>query len=359
MTTPVELYNQKVISSAIQDNSAQRIVVNALAIIYQQIMDDTHDITKLRRWLPWQKPLQGMYLWGGVGRGKTFLVDLLYACLPPELALRIHFQHFMQQVHTLLTKFQGHVDPLEKVAIDFRHYKVLIFDEFYVNDITDAMLLGTLLQKLLHKGMILVATSNIPPDLLYLHGLQRSKFLPAIAALKKHCHVLCLDSDIDFRMRALATMDVFHYPLTNQSDKILAEAFHKLAPSSKFPIAQPIMINERAINTQMCADNVVWFDFNQLCATPRSASDYIQLATIFDTLIISNVPIFDEHNQDIARRFIELIDELYDRKIKLVMSLATDLEHLWVAGVNSPDFQRTISRLQEMRSQEYMRLARI
>ena len=356
MTTPAARYQQKIASSAIQANSAQYKVVNALESLYTQIIAGSQHYSKIFALLGLSKPIKGIYLWGGVGRGKTFLVDLLYDCLPPETALRIHFHRFMLRVHELLTKFQGQVDPLEDVADDFMRYKVLIFDEFYVADITDAMLLGLLLQKLFAKGMVLVATSNTPPQLLYLNGLQRAKFLPAIAAIKKYCQVICLDSGIDFRMRILATMDIFHYPITPQTEQLLEQYFHKLAPNLAFSAQHTLMINDRAIPNKMYADSLVWFDFADLCEGPRSANDYIQIAKLYRTIFLSNVPVFSEHNQDSARRFIELIDELYDRKVKLIMSCACDVQDLFVGGINALAFERTQSRLIEMQSQEYMQL---
>jgi cell division protein ZapE len=350
MSKPSELYAQKVASSNIMYNQPQQMVVKNLDLLYQQIIAESK-FNQILKLFGFKKTIKGIYLWGGVGRGKTFLVDLFYDCLPHNLVLRIHFHRFMQTVHTLLTKFQGHVDPLEDVAKDFMQYKVLIFDEFYVLDITDAMLLGTLLQKLFKKGMILVATSNTHPDMLYSNGLQRTKFLPAIAAINKYCQVICLDSEIDFRTRALTTMDIFHYPINKQTDNILEQTFHKLSPNAKFIVNHSIDINDRLIQTKMYADNI--------CETPRSPADYIQLSKLYDAIVISNVPVFDYHNQDGARRFIELIDELYDRKVKIIMSCAAEIQNLFIEGANKLAFQRTISRLIEMRSQEYMGLARI
>jgi len=358
MTTPAELYQQKVTNSIIQYNAAQYKVVQVLNTLYSQIVFP-NKLTQLMNYWGLAQPLKGIYLWGGVGRGKTFLDDLFYECLPHGMALRIHFHRFMQRVHELLTKFQGHVDPLEDVAKDFVHYKVLVFDEFYVADITDAMLLGTLLQKLFKKGMLLVVTSNMPPDMLYPNGLQRTKFLPAIAAIKKYCQVICLNSDIDFRMRVLKTLQVFYYPINNTTDDLLEKAFHQLSPNSRYIKNHVININDRQIITQMHADNMVWFAFADLCDGPRSVEDYIQLAKLYDSIILSNTPIFDEHNQDSARRFIELIDELYDRKVKLIMSAVTDVQHLFVAGPNCLAFERTLSRLIEMQTIEYAGLERI
>lgn len=354
MTLPSELYKQKVLSGAIQDDIAQRKIIDFLDHLYTQITQITQLtlITRMQRWLKLQ-PIKGLYLWGGVGRGKTFLVDLFYEALPNSLALRMHFHRFMQTVHESLTKFQGQVNPLKLVALEFMQYKVLIFDEFYVTDITDAMLLGNLLQELLKKGMILIATSNTAPDALYLNGLQRNKFLPAIAAIKKHCALICLDSKIDYRTQILSKIDFFYYPASDKTEKILHEIFIKLAAGTKLVNSQKIKINEREIITKMHTANIIWFDFNQLCATNRSVSDYMQLAKLYNIILISNVPIFNEHNQDSARRFIELIDELYDHKIKLIMSLQTNVHHL-AQDYNNLAFERTISRLNEMNTQEYM-----
>lgn len=358
MTTPADLYQQKVASSLIEYNPAQNKVIRALDTLYYQIVSPNL-LTKSMSFLGLLRPIKGIYLWGGVGRGKTFLVDIFYECLPHGVALRIHFHRFMHRVHELLTKFQGHVDPLEDVAKDFIHYKVLVFDEFYVSDITDAMLLGTLFQKLFKKGMILVATSNIQPDMLYLNGLQRPKFLPAIDAIKKYCNVICINSDIDFRTRALSTIQVFYSPINDHTDDLLSVAFHKLSPNSRYVKNHVIKINDRQIITKMHADNIIWFKFSELCEGPRSVEDYIQLAKLYDTIIISEVPVFDEHNQDSARRFIELIDELYDRKVKLVMSCATDIQHLFKDGANGVAFERTVSRLIEMQTSDYIGLERI
>jgi cell division protein ZapE len=348
MTTPIELYNQKIASSHIQANPAQFKIISLLDALYQKIMLAKKavflDLFKIHKFI------KGIYIYGGVGRGKTFLADLLYECLPDDLVLRIHFHHFMHKVHALLTTFQGKIDPLEYVAEDFAQYKVLIFDEFYVSDITDAMLLGILLQKLFVKDVVVVATSNIAPDLLYANGLQRNKFLPAIAAI---------NSTIDFRMRALTSLEVFYSPITEHTEQMLKICFDKMSANIKPFSNRPIVINARQIMTKMYSTNTVWFDFENLCDGPRSAEDYIQIARIYDTVIISNVPQFDEHNENSAHRFINLIDELYERKIKLIISCASPVPQLFITGVDAAAFARTLSRLHEMQSKEYMMLNKI
>ncbi|HEC20683.1 MAG TPA: cell division protein ZapE [Gammaproteobacteria bacterium] len=301
-----------------------------------------------------QHTQRGLYLWGGVGRGKTWLMDLFFAALPFEQKLRLHFRHFMQEIHDKLTQLAGHRDPLPLVAKHFaRRARVLCLDEFFVEDITDAMILHRLLDALIKQGVALVFTSNLAPAELYLHGLQRERFLPAIALIEAHTEVIELAGDTDHRLRKLQQAHCYFSPLNAASQRALAQRFTELAPGT---ICKDVLlnINHRQIPCQQCADDVAWFDFLQLCHGPRASADYIELARRFHTVCIANVPSMGEHEEEWAHRFIDLVDEFYDRRVKLLISADNDPAHLYHGRRHVFDFQRTASRLMEMRSDEYL-----
>jgi cell division protein ZapE len=310
---------------------------------------------KLTNWFQkHQLPVTGIYMWGGVGRGKTWLMDLFFDNLPFKQKLRLHFHHFMQTVHDQLSLLKGQRDPLRLIARNLaRHTQVICLDEFHVDDITDAMLLRGLLDALFNEGVTLVATSNQPPDELYKHGLQREQFLPAIALIKTFTEVLRVDGGIDHRLRLLEKADVWHVPLGETTDNKLKTRFAELAPVAEFK-PEALFINYREIPAVLCADDLVWFDFNILCSSPRATADYIEIARRFHTVFISNIPQLNEASDDKATRFINLIDEFYDRNIKLVASAATAPDDIYTGKQLAFEFQRTRSRLEEMRSHEYL-----
>ena len=303
-------------------------------------------------------PIKGLYFWGGVGRGKTYLMDNFFESLPFPQKLRTHFHRFMRRVHAELTLLDGQKNPLQKVAaIIATEAKVICFDEFFVSDITDAMILGTLMSELFAQGVVLVATSNIVPDGLYKDGLQRARFLPAIALLKSHTEVVNVDGGVDYRLRALEQAELYHTPLDAEADKSLHKSFRSLlASASEQKTNEVLMVEGREIQSRYSAEGVVWFDFDAICDGPRSQNDYIELSREYHSVFISNVPGLGRANDDQARRFVNLVDEFYDRHVKLVLSAERPLAQLYSEGKLNFEFQRTLSRLLEMQSREYLAL---
>lgn len=298
----------------------------------------------------------GLYFWGGVGRGKTYLMDAFYESLPFPEKMRTHFHRFMQRVHNELIHYRGEKNPLKLIAAKFAgEARVICFDEFFVKDITDAMILANLLEALFEHGVVLVATSNIVPDELYKEGLQRARFLPAIELLKRHCEVVNVDSGIDYRLRALERAEIFHAPLDDAAETELARSFREIA-GHEGEVDAPIEINHRVLHARRLHDDVVWFEFRELCDGPRSQNDYIELAREFHTVLVSNVTRMSGATDDQARRFVNMVDEFYDRGVKLLMSAEEPAERLYADGRLEFEFQRTLSRLQEMQSHDYLAL---
>jgi len=304
------------------------------------------------------KPVQGLYLWGSVGRGKTWLMNLFYEELAIAEKKRIHFHHFMLDIHekldTLGRQEKKQKDPLQHIARQLaKKYKLLCIDEFIVTNITDAMILSELLHALFKHQVCLVATSNRVPDDLYLNGLQRERFLPAIELIKTHMDVFHLDGGVDHRTALLEQSDVYYFPITEDTDQHISLRIHELAIT---PVTENkiLRILDRDIQTVSCSEEVAWFEFESICASPRAAQDYIELAQQFNTVIISNIPVLDEYSDDKARRFIYLIDELYDRNVKLIASAYAAPENLYQGNMLEFAFHRTSSRLIEMRSHQYL-----
>lgn len=303
-------------------------------------------------------PPKGMYLWGGVGRGKTYLMDLFFDCLPGEHKMRVHFHAFMQRVHRRLTALQGVQDPLEEVAEELAaEAGVICFDEFFVSDIGDAMLLGGLLDALFRRKVILVATSNIPPARLYENGLQRNRFLPAISLLEENCEIVKLESPVDYRLRSLEQATLYHYPASAGISELLRQDFNELATgSARIAANESVSIQDRDIATLYLTQDVVWFKFTAICEGPRSAADYVQIAKMFHAVIISDVPLLNDDGLDAARRFINLIDAFYDCRVKLILSAEVAIAELYAGTRLAAEFERTRSRLLEMQSREYLSL---
>lgn len=301
-------------------------------------------------------PVRGLYMWGGVGRGKTWVMDLFFQSIPGERKLRLHFHRFMLRVHQELTRLQGQSDPLLIIADGFKaETDILCFDEFFVSDITDAMLLGTLMAALFERGITLVATSNIPPDELYRNGLQRARFLPAIEQIKLHCDVMNVDAGIDYRLRTLTSAHLWNFPLNAESAQEMERMFKALSGGAR-DTAPVLEINHRSLPTLGMREGVLAIDFMTLCGEGRSQHDYIELSRRFHSVLLFDVPVMIYKTEDQARRFLALVDEFYERHVKLVVSAETSLYEIYQGTRLKFEYQRCLSRLQEMQSEEYLRL---
>lgn len=369
---PRERYQADLQKPGFSYDAAQELAVEKLDDLYERLLAPSEQTLGQRfsqllrrvggKPVP-RQPERGLYFWGGVGRGKTYLMDMFYDSLPFEKKMRIHFHRFMRRVHHELADLAGTKNPLDTVADRIAAQAgVICFDEFFVSDITDAMILAGMFEALFARGVCLVATSNIEPDGLYKDGLQRARFLPAIALLKQHTEVVNIDGGIDYRLRALEQAELYHWPLDAEADKSLLRSFEQLAPprQGEFYCVETdigIEIEGREIIARYLVDDVVWFDFLALCDGPRSQNDYIEIAREFHAVLISNVPQMGRHNEDQARRFINLVDEFYDHNIKLVLSAEVAVLDLYSEGRLSFEFERTCSRLQEMQSHDYLAAA--
>ncbi|MCG5493883.1 cell division protein ZapE [Ectothiorhodospira variabilis] len=300
-----------------------------------------------------QEPVRGLYLWGDVGRGKTYLVDRFFDELPIEDKTRLHFHRFMQKVHAELGGLKDQSDPIAIVAKRMARARLLCLDEFFVSDITDAVLLHRLLAGLMDNGVCLVTTSNLPPDELYKDGLQRDLFLPAIGLIKRNLEVFHLDGDVDYRLRSLQQARIYHTPSDEASRERLISTFNTLAPDAPHD-CRNIKVEGRKIPVQRCADGVVWFRFADLCEGPRSQVDYVEIAREFHSVLIADVPVMDNTMDDAARRFLALVDEFYDRKVNLIIAAEARPEALYQGQRLRFEYQRCVSRLLEMQSEDYL-----
>ncbi len=300
---------------------------------------------------------RGVYMHGGVGRGKSFLMDCFYNAVPLKRKTRLHFHEFMREVHRELRELQGTVNPLDELGKRIaKRYRLICFDEFHVADITDAMILHRLLAALFDNGVGFVTTSNFHPDELYPNGLHRDRILPAIALLKQNLEVISVDNGTDYRRRTLEQVRLYHTPLGPQADAEMRETFERLAESHD---ESPVLhIEARKIQARRKAGGVVWFDFKTLCGGPRSQNDYLEIATQFHTVLLSDVPYMPIRMASEARRFTWLVDVLYDRRVKLIMSAEVAPEALYTEGPLAHEFPRTVSRLNEMQSSEFLALER-
>jgi len=357
--SPKQRYQQDLNQSGFTYDQAQAHAVDQLERLYQQLIIWKKELDRpfwKRLFAAKPTPPKGLYFWGGVGRGKTYLVDAFFDSLPLEKKWRVHFHRFMHRVHEELKWLQNQSDPLPIIASRIAEQtRVICFDEFFVQDITDAMLLGKLFEHLFAYDVVLVATSNIVPDDLYRNGLQRERFIPAIKLIKRHCRVINVDSGVDYRLRTLSKAEIFHSPLDEEADANLWQYFQQLAPENKDRYdATTIEILGRDIEVRAESDDVVFFDFNAICKTARSQNDYMEVSRLYHAVLISNVEQMGRNNDDTARRFIALVDEFYGRNVKLIMSAAVPIEKLYTEGQLSFEFRRCVSRLQEMQSQEYL-----
>ena len=351
--SPLGQYQSLIDTGAFEADASQAEAVAALDRLW-------HELTKLpQRGLlsritgRKQKSIRGIYLWGGVGRGKTWLMDLFYDSLPFEDKQRIHFHRFMARVHAGLRERSHQKDPLTSLAMDWsRRCRILCFDEFHVSDIADAMLLAGLLQTLFEEGVVLVATSNLHPDDLYRDGLQRARFIPAIELLHRHTQVTHVDGETDFRLRILERSEIYLVPADEQAQASLAERFAEF--SAGVQLQPELEVNGRMFRARKRADGVIWFDFEELCEKARSTGDYIEISMAFNTVFLSGLPVMDDRHNDAARRFVNLVDEFYDRNVKLLITAQSRIEDIYTGDRLAFEFQRTASRLVEMQSHEYL-----
>ncbi|MGI0117344.1 cell division protein ZapE [Zooshikella sp. RANM57] len=357
--SPIERYQQDLQREEFLYDAAQEHAVKHLQRLYETLQSASS--TK-RSWFFFRSkkveaPIKGLYFWGGVGRGKTYLVDTFFESLKTPKKWRTHFHRFMMRVHQELKAIPGEKNPLElvadKLSTDFR---IICLDEFFVTDITDAMILAGLLKQLFARGVTLVATSNIVPDDLYKDGLQRQRFLPAIDLLKTHTEIVNVDSGVDYRLRVLEQAEIYHYPLDNQASQQLTANFKRLSALGEGNVVEDsaIEILGRDIPFKKLCDGIAWFSFTQLCDGPRSQNDYIEISRQFHTVLLGEIPQLTAKDDDLARRFINLIDEFYDRNVNVVMSAAVAVTELYQGQNLSFPFKRTVSRLQEMQSHEYL-----
>jgi len=357
--TPLERYQADLKRPDFFHDAAQENAVRHLQRLYDDLIARDQNKSGLMGKLFGKKPqgpVKGLYFWGGVGRGKTYLVDTFFDALPFEQKMRTHFHRFMKRVHEEMKTLKGEKNPLTIIGKRFAdEARVICFDEFFVSDITDAMILATLMEELFKNGVSLVATSNIVPDGLYKDGLQRARFLPAIALLKEHTDIINVDSGVDYRLRALEQAELFHFPLGQAAEDSLRKSFQSLLPDCTHMVEnEALMIENRAIHAVRVCEDVAWFEFRELCDGPRSQNDYIELGKIFHAVILANVEQMSVAKDDMARRFINLVDEFYDRNVKLIISAEVELKDLYTGGRLSFEFQRTLSRLLEMQSHEFL-----
>ena len=354
--SPVEKYQQLLAQSGLSEDPGQRRVVDLLEALYQVLHARTRQRSAWSRLLGRgnDEPVKGLYIWGGVGRGKTMLMDMFCDCLPADQQLRMHFHRFMRRVHDELTRLSGTSNPLEQVADSFAEQsRVLCFDEFFVSDIGDAMILGELLGLLFDRGVTLVATSNVAPANLYENGLQRRRFLPAIELLETHTRIHEIEVSVDYRLRVLERAEIYHAPLDSAAERSLQASFSALAPEEGQKDVT-LEIENRPIRARQVADDVAWFEFAELCEGPRSQNDYIELARIYHAVLVGNVPRFTARDENAARRFISLVDEFYDHNVKLILSAEVPITDLYAGERLRFEFARTESRLLEMQSHEYL-----
>lgn len=363
--TPIARYKKDLERDDFSYDAAQEEAVKHLQRLYDDLVAKQNEpkpsglMGRLSGRLKKKKtvePVRGLYFWGGVGRGKTYLMDTFYDSLPFENKERTHFHRFMQRVHKELRLLDGTPNPLVEIGKKYaREFQIICFDEFFVTDITDAMILGGLLEELFKNGVALVATSNIVPDGLYENGLQRARFLPAIDMLNKYTEVVNVDSGVDYRLRTLEQAELYHFPLDAAADASLSKSFGRLVPDLDEVVENCTLdINGRNIQARRCCEDVVWFEFSELCEGPRSQNDYIELSKVFHAVLISNVPQLGRSNDDAARRFVNLVDEFYDCGVKLILTAEKSIHEIYSEGRLEFEIQRTQSRLLEMQSQEYL-----
>ena len=352
------LYEQTLAERGYQSDSAQQRAIDALERCESEWADykarRSNAVTKLlvRPPIP-----RGVYMYGGVGRGKSFLMDCFFQAVPLTRKTRLHFHEFMREVHRELQDLKGTADPLEELGRRIaRRHRLICFDEFHVADVTDAMILHRLLESMFANRVSIVTTSNFHPDELYPNGLHRERIVPAIDLLKDKLEIINVDAGTDYRRATLQQLHLYHQPLGPDADAAMQRAFDRLAEARD---QDPVLhIEQRELLAKRRAGGVVWFDFRTLCGGPRSQNDYLELAQQFHTVLLSDVPQMPPRLASEARRFTLLVDVLYDRRVKLIMSAEVPPEQLYLEGPLAHEFPRTASRLNEMQSAEFLALAR-
>ncbi len=338
-------------------DAAQQAALACFQRLYEDLIALERLDESLLRLLARKRVVQGLYLWGGVGRGKSFLMDSFFNCAPAVRKRRSHYHRFMQEIHARLQSVQGQAEPMALVAKAVaKETRLLCLDEFHVSDITDAMLLRRLLEGLFEHGVVLVTTSNYAPDELYPNGLQRAQFLPAIALLKDHLEVINVDAGVDYRLLSLEKAGTYHLQGANAgtgAEAAMEEAFLAVARHETDPV-EMLEIEGRPVPVRRHARGVAWFEFEALCGGPRGKPDYIELSRHYHTILISGVPVFHPQDRDKVRRFIWLVDEFYDRRVKLILSAAALPDDLYAEGDGKAEFARTASRLTEMQTRRYL-----
>jgi cell division protein ZapE len=351
--SPQEQYQQDLLAPDFLPDATQAAAMANLEVIYHQLCAE---ITSRQRWhklFRKAKTIQGLYMYGGVGTGKSYLMNTFFHCLPFPQKMRLHFHEFMQQVHADLTALQGEKNPIALIAKQWaKKTCVLCFDEFFVKDIADAMVLGNLLTALFAQGVCLIATSNVQPQNLYHNGLQRERFMPAIKVILQSVNVITVDSDIDYRQQYHEPAGVYFTPLDVTAEQAMMQTFH-FYTGEDVGHHDALQINKREFETIRASEKVAWFHFSQLCQMPRGPEDYLAIAERFPVILLSAVPQFKGRKVDAAVRFINLIDVLYDQHILLIVSAASQIAQLYTTGKWAFEFERTQSRLTEMGGEEY------
>jgi len=358
----IEAYEAKLAERGYAPDATQRAAAGRLQQLYSELLEfKVARGSTLRKLLNPPKPPRGVYFWGGVGRGKSFLMDCFYEAVPYERKRRVHFHAFMQQIHRELEAHKGEDDPLRRVADKLaEQVRLLCFDEFHVSDIADAMILGRLLDALLAHGVVFVITTNYPPDGLYPNGLQRQNFLPTIERIKAELDVVVVDGGVDYRLRHLEQVEIYHLPAGPEADAKLDATFNQISGNvgevGSAARGGSLKVLDRLIRYRRLGPGIVWFDFAELCGGPRSQNDYLELARGFHTVLISGIPVMSAAQSSEARRVTWLVDIFYDHKVKLILSADVAPDGLYISGTQASEFFRTVSRLIEMQSRSYLAL---
>ncbi|ALH96251.1 cell division protein ZapE [Acinetobacter equi] len=355
--SPAERYAEVLASGQFMPDDAQAQAVHELDRVWQELIQRYKSSKRVfHRFRKVTSP-KGVYMWGGVGRGKTWLMDQFFDSIPFRRKTRMHFHHFMQYVHKELNKLSGQRNPLDTVADQiYKDAVVICFDEFFVSNVTDAMILSDLFQKLFARGITLVATSNIAPEGLYKNGIHRDRFLPTIELVQKNCAILNVDAGVDYRLRVLKQAQLFKSPLNAENEAWMAERFKALT-QTQVVSTSAIQINNRIVETLGHTDDVLWCDFSELCFKPRSPADFIEIANIYNTVLVSNVPKLNDFLSEGTRRFIYLVDEFYDRGVKLLLTSDDTIIEIYEGERLAFEIERTRSRLLEMQSDDYLNSA--